>query len=265
MKRFLLVVAILLLLYLAWSGIQGGVEQVSQAQTLGQKVQTASQFVFGLLSLLVGASAFRVHRFSRIVRWTWVAAVTIAGGLAPVVWGASPWASGLVAGVSALAIALLILWILRIGTSPMSSLFDPGARARILDRISRLTPDRKPSWGRFTASEMVCHVSSGLRNGLGELEAAPSGPLTIFPLNWLVIHVLPWPKGKGQSPPEFLATRPTTWTADVAALRDLVQRFGARGPRATWPASRVFGANSGRSWGVLQHKHLDYHLRQFGV
>ena len=148
----------------------------------------------------------------------------------------------------------------------MSSLFDPDARARILDRISRLTQDRRPSWGRFTASEMVCHVSSGLRQGLGELDAGPpSGPFTSFPLNWLAIHVLPWPRGKGQSPPEFLATRPTTWTADVAGLRDLVQRFGARGPSATWPASRVFGAISGRSWGVLQHKHLNYHLRQFGV
>src|SRR2546422_6539201 len=54
---------------------------------------------------------------------------------------------------------------------------------------------------------------------------------TLFPyttlfrsLNWLAIHVLPWPKGKGKSPPEFLATRPTTWAADVGRLRELIQR-----------------------------------------
>jgi hypothetical protein len=148
----------------------------------------------------------------------------------------------------------------------MPSLFDPTTRASILDRISRLTPDRKPVRGRFTSAEMVCHVSCGLRQGLGELDAGPpAGPFKSFPLNWIVIHVLPWPKGKGQSPPEFLATRPTTWAADVAQLRDLVQRFGSRGPAASWPPSRVFGSIAGRSWGVLQHKHLDYHLRQFGV
>ena len=148
----------------------------------------------------------------------------------------------------------------------MPSLFDPQVRASIEDRISRLPPDRKPVWGRFTASEMVCHVSCGLRQGLGELETGPpAGPLKNFPLNWLMIHVLPWPRGKGKSPPEFLATLPTTWAADVARLRDLIQRFGARGPAAAWPPSRVFGSISGRSWGVLQHKHLDYHLRQFGV
>src|SRR5947199_9281121 len=109
----------------------------------------------------------------------------------------------------------------------MPSLFDPQVRTAILDRVSRLIPARKPVWGR--------------------------------------IHVLPWPRGKGKSPPEFLATRPTTWAADVSRLRDLVQRFGARGPAAAWPASRVFGRISGASWGVMLHKHLDHHLRQFGV
>lgn len=148
----------------------------------------------------------------------------------------------------------------------MPSLFDPKARASILARIARLTPDRKPEWGRFTAPEMVCHVSSGLRQGLGELDAGPpNGPFTSFPMNWIVIHILPWPKGKAKSPREFLATRPTTWAADITQLRDLVERFSARGADATWPPSRAFGRISGRSWGVLQHKHLDHHLRQFGV
>lgn len=148
----------------------------------------------------------------------------------------------------------------------MPSLFDPQVRSATVGRISRLTPDRKPVWGRFTAPEMVCHVSCDLRQALGELDAGPpSGPLVRFPMNWFVIHVMPWPKGKGKSPPEFLATRPTTWAEDVARLRDLVERFAARGARAAWPESRVFGRISGASWGVMEHKHLDHHLRQFGV
>jgi hypothetical protein len=148
----------------------------------------------------------------------------------------------------------------------MASLFDTRDRAAILERIARLTPDRAPQWGRFSAPEMVCHVSAGLRQGLGELQTGPaSGPMSHAPINWLVIHVLPWPKGKAQSPPEFLATRPTNWQDDVSRLRELIARFAARGPAAAWPPSRAFGKISGRSWGVLQHKHLDHHLRQFGV
>jgi len=148
----------------------------------------------------------------------------------------------------------------------MPSLFETDARKAIADRVARLAPDRKPIWGRFTAPEMVCHVSCDLRHSLGELEAGPpSGPLVRFPLNWLAIHVIPWPRNRGKSPPEFLATKPTTWSSDVGRLLDLIDRFGARGPDASWPASRVFGRISGRSWGVMEHKHLDHHLRQFGV
>jgi len=148
----------------------------------------------------------------------------------------------------------------------MPSLFDPQVRTAILDRVTRLTPERTPFWGRFTAPEMVCHVSSDLRQALGELEVGPSSVrLAWFPINWLVIHVVPWPRGKGRSPPEFLATRPTTWTADVSRLRNLIERFAAKGPAAVWPESPVFGRISGRSWGVMEHKHLDHHLRQFGV
>ena len=148
----------------------------------------------------------------------------------------------------------------------MPSLFDPQMRTAILDRIACLSPERRPLWGRFTAAEMVCHVSCDLRQGLRELVTGPpSGPLARFPLNWLVIHVVPWPKGKGRSPPEFLATPPTRWAEDVSRLRDLIERFAARGPEAAWPRSRVFGRISGHSWGVLEHKHLDHHLRQFGV
>ncbi len=147
----------------------------------------------------------------------------------------------------------------------MGTLFDARDRTAILGRVARLSEDRRPLWGRFTAPEMVCHVSTGLRQGLNEVDLGPSvRPLNWWPLNWLAIHVLPWPKG-AKTPPEMLATKSTTWPADVAALRDLIKRFGARGPGGEWPESKVFGRISGRSWGALQHKHLDHHLRQFGV
>jgi len=126
------------------------------------------------------------------------------------------------------------------------SLFDAQRRHEVLERVSRLAPDRKPQWGRFTAPQMVCHVSCDLRHGLGELETGP-------------------PRGLLAHAPEFLATPPTTWRADISRLRDLIGRFSDRGPAAEWPASRVFGRISGRSWGVMLYKHLDHHLRQFGV
>jgi hypothetical protein len=147
----------------------------------------------------------------------------------------------------------------------MGTLFDPRDRQRILDRVDRLTESARPQWGRFTAPQMVCHVTTGVAQGLGEIDLGPPrGPLTHWPLNWLVIHVVPFPRG-AKAAPEMLARAPTTWQEDVSTLRSMIERFCARGSHAVWPASRVFGRISGRSWGVLQHKHLDFHLRQFGL
>jgi hypothetical protein len=148
----------------------------------------------------------------------------------------------------------------------MKTIFDESDRAAILRRVDALAADRRALWGRFTAPEMVCHLSAGLRQGLGELDAEePRGPLSLPVINWLAIHVFPWPKGKAKSPPALLTTKPTSWDADLDALRSLIDRFGARGASASWPPSAAFGRISGESWGVLEYRHLDHHLRQFGV
>jgi hypothetical protein len=118
----------------------------------------------------------------------------------------------------------------------------------------------------MTAPEMVAHLIAALRAALGDLPIGPPrGPWSRPPLNWLVIYVLPWPKGKTQSPPELLNARPTTWAADGQTLRSLLLQCGERGPRGAWPLSAAFGRLSGRAWGVMMRKHLDHHLRQFGV
>ena len=147
----------------------------------------------------------------------------------------------------------------------MGTLFNPHDRQRIVQRLDGLTPDAQPRWGHFGAAQMICHVTTGIGQGLGEVDLGPPrGPLTRWPLNWLLIHIIPFPRG-AQAAPEMLARLPTEWHQDLSILRGMIERFGARGPGGAWPASRIFGRISGRSWGVLQYKHLDYHLRQFGL
>lgn len=112
---------------------------------------------------------------------------------------------------------------------------------------------------------MICHVTTGVGQGLGEVELdPPSGALTRWPLNWLVIHVFPFPKNAGATP-DMLKRTPSTFDTDTATLRDMITRYGNQDPNRDWPPNRVFGRISGRSWGVLQYKHLDHHLRQFGL
>jgi len=115
-RRALLVLAIVVLLVLAWLGLRGGVLEWPQAQSIGQRTQTAAQFAYGLFSLLTVASITRSDTLVSVVRASWLVAITIAGGMAPVVWGGAAWWAGLIAGIAALLIGLLILWLLSAGT-----------------------------------------------------------------------------------------------------------------------------------------------------
>jgi hypothetical protein len=147
----------------------------------------------------------------------------------------------------------------------MQSIYDPEQRAGLLRRLDALRPSQPALWGRMGAPEMISHLICAFQAGLGELEVGPAvGPFSRPPMNWLLIHVLPWPTEKGVSPAEFLGRVPGEWVADVCALRTLIERSAARGPKGPWPESRVFGRISGRSWGALHGKHLDHHFRQFG-
>jgi hypothetical protein len=51
-----------------------------------------------------------------------VISMTLAGGLAPLVWGGAPLAAGLLSGVSACLITIIILWLLRAATLGLTTL-----------------------------------------------------------------------------------------------------------------------------------------------
>ncbi|HEX2204125.1 MAG TPA: DUF1569 domain-containing protein [Longimicrobium sp.] len=148
----------------------------------------------------------------------------------------------------------------------MKTVFDAGMRGTLLERFGRITPERRPLWGAMDAPRMVAHLNDALRMGLGELPTEPVGNAILRnPLvSWLLINVLPWPKGTPTAP-ELLAAPPGAWDADTRVFRELLERVGAAGPRAGWPAHPIFGRLSGKRWGELVYRHVDHHLRQFGA
>lgn len=149
----------------------------------------------------------------------------------------------------------------------MKTVFDPAVRAEVVERMGRIPPDRRPLFGKMSAPQMVCHVSDALRVSLGEIPTRSKGKkvFTNPVVRWLLIHVLPWPKGKTQTAREMLTAQPTDWAADLGTFRALLERMGSRGPGGAWPPHPLFGNLSGKMWGHLTYRHLDHHLGQFGV
>ena len=99
----------------------------------------------------------------------------------------------------------------------------------------------------------------------GDLKTAPMKRVLRYPpLKQLAIYWLPFPKGV-QTAPELLGRKPSPWSVERAAVRDRVLAFERLDPRATWPEHPVFGKMSAKAWCVFAYRHMDHHLRQFGV
>ncbi|HMS04034.1 MAG TPA: DUF1569 domain-containing protein [Gemmatimonadaceae bacterium] len=140
-------------------------------------------------------------------------------------------------------------------------------RTRIAERIRALTPAHTPRWGRMDVARMLAHCADGLRNATGELPI----PVHRVPFvrtrfaKWLIIDVLPMPKGAPTAPELLRSTAPAI-DIERETLLNLLERFDAsQAAVIPWAPHPLFGELTPAQWGRLAWKHLDHHLRQFGV
>jgi len=65
--------------------------------------------------------------------------------------------------------------------------------------------------------------------------------------------------------PELRITNAAEFAAERVRVQDLVTQFAGVGDPAAAVAHSLFGVLTRDEWARLQHRHLDHHLRQFGV
>ena len=149
----------------------------------------------------------------------------------------------------------------------MTSLFHPPDCEALRRRFVELQPDGPRLWGRMDAGQMLAHCAKGLEAAMTErpVKQVLLGRLVAPFLRPLVLGERPFRRNAPTSS-HFLVADARDFDAEMRRLAHLLDRFIQRGPE---PASQVphvfFGRLSGDQWGRLMYKHLDHHLRQFGV
>jgi hypothetical protein len=150
----------------------------------------------------------------------------------------------------------------------MKNLFEAAAVDEVKERLTRLKPDSERLWGTMTAAQAVAHCAAGMELATGDQR--PPRKLVGLIFGGLVKKL-----ALGNDDPMRRNT-PTVKGLLVKDERDLeverkrlsalIDRFSAAGPAGctTHPHS-FFGRLTPQEWAVLTYKHLDHHLRQFGV
>ncbi len=146
----------------------------------------------------------------------------------------------------------------------MAPLRNESARSALIERLEKLSASSRAQWGSFDAPRMVCHLKDALGMALGEISTKPGNRKVFhhFPLKHLFLHVLPMPKNIPTAP-EMLTSVPSVFEADRRRVVELIRRLAAM-PRTMGPEHPFFGPLTNDEWNILQWKHIDHHLRQFG-
>jgi hypothetical protein len=150
----------------------------------------------------------------------------------------------------------------------VKNLYEKGTAEELKERLARLTPDSERLWGRMSAAQMVAHCSAGMEMAVGD-RLPPRIFVGRIIGGMVKARVLGNDEPLRRNTPTEKGMRvegERDLEAERERLRGLVDRFVAAGPAGctTHPHS-FFGRLTPQEWAILMYKHLDHHLRQFGV
>jgi hypothetical protein len=150
----------------------------------------------------------------------------------------------------------------------MESLFDQKTADGFVDRIYRLSPNTQAQWGKMNVSQMLAHCQVPLKMATGDMKVKGNAIIRFLFSRSAKRQLLNDPEFKRSLPTmsEAKIANPSQFEKERAELLKILRNFVEKGPKGiTSEPHPFFGEMSISDWDTLQVKHLDHHLRQFGV
>jgi Protein of unknown function (DUF1569) len=147
----------------------------------------------------------------------------------------------------------------------VKNLFDPVVKQEIIDRINKLTPQSQRQWGKMDVGQMLAHLQAPIGVAFGT---------TTVKGNWLMKLILPlfkknlydekpWKQGLPTDKSFIMTGQFKDFENEKAQLLDKIIRFTE--PHMISEKHPVFGKLTKEQWSKATWKHIDHHLKQFGV
>lgn len=144
---------------------------------------------------------------------------------------------------------------------------DRGSLPHFVGCFEKIQPDDKPRFGSLTPAGLFTHLRILVEISLGEreLDVDISNFITRSGLFFfLMIEVLPWPKGKIKAP-DALTPPAGDFGEEKRLFFESMERFVAaleKDPNR-YTRSPLLGMTPLRKWARVHGKHLCHHLDQF--
>jgi hypothetical protein len=149
----------------------------------------------------------------------------------------------------------------------MKNLFQPDAVDEVISRVDKLQPTTQHLWGKMDVAQMLAHCSATLDMAAGDLVLPRLligriiGPFVrpIFTNEKPLSRNSPTDK-------KLVISDPRDFSHEQEQLKLRVREFSQGGEaQCTKHPHPFFGALTPQEWSTGMYKHIDHHLRQFGV
>ena len=147
----------------------------------------------------------------------------------------------------------------------IKNLFDDAVKQEITERISKLTASTQHQWGKMDVAQMLAHVQIPMEVAFGT---------TTVKGNWLMKLILPlfkkalyddkpWKQGLPTDKTFIMTGQSKDFEVEKNQLLDKINRFSES--NMINEKHPVFGKLTKEQWSKATWKHIDHHLKQFGV
>jgi len=149
----------------------------------------------------------------------------------------------------------------------MPTLYNQQDLQQIIDRINSLNPHTQRQWGKMNVGQMLSHCNASLETAMGKnhFRHLFIGKLIGSLMKKSVLGTKTWAKNSPTDKSYIFKSDCDFKESKMKALTSL-KEFAENGPaKCTCSPHPFFGHFTAEQWGVFQWKHMDHHLRQFGV
>ncbi len=149
----------------------------------------------------------------------------------------------------------------------MKNLFEAAAVDEIKERMANLKYDSGRQWGKMNAAQMLAHCSIWMEMAVGLKNPPRSLIGRVFGrvAKSTVLNEEPIRRNM-PSESSLIVSEERDFAVERQRLLEWTDRFAAGGPeKCTRHPHCFFGPMTPMEWATMAYKHMDHHLRQFGV
>lgn len=150
----------------------------------------------------------------------------------------------------------------------LPNIFNSAVSDEIIERINKLSTTSKPEWGKMNVAQMLAHCNVTYEMVYQDKHKKPG-----FFMKWIlkkmvkniVTNEVPY-KHNSKTAPQFIVVDEKDFGQEKGRLINHIrQTTGLGAAHFDGKESHSFGRLSTAEWNNMFYKHLDHHLRQFGV